>query len=658
MRTTVVEEEYISGKQHCMYGIDEDRCDELEYNECEENEYRCQDGSCIPEEYWLDGQIDCSDESDEQTNNARLLEDHHCPLTPSQFECDEATAHYKYFACGDGQFTLETLFGSLYCYNYRHMMFFCELPTYPDVKSRKWTLDNGHCVEKGWIEKDLIDMNEFEKCIFYLKCLLTDGNNDGCDDAIDDFYLLCENRIIFYPSAPVLRPYVQTLYIPGEMTSTLIPSYVVFDGSIKCVGHRTSSEADSKPTGWFEFAFSFPFDSLFCLKFGTMNFSDPQLYKHCWHNMKQSFLCEKSLQCISKHRLRNKIDDCKDESDELDGQECYITKQHRLNCSGNQSLCLLVSHIGNEVLDCNKGNDEYIRQLKWNLADRLCSAPDSKECNVLKSYIRSPSSVTMEENNKVLLFRRYCDTFWDLPKGFDESLCNNWKCPKYHYQCLSGHCVSYYSLNRVDMEWDCPDASDDIGFLRITNLSEHNSRFINSDDINDMKTVLTSGNSNKLRVPFIIFCNANNEYGCILANVTDPLNFTINRPCINLTQIGDGVIDCYGGLDERNLLTCGDNLYEQRGFDFHCSDQECISYDQQCEKRCSNHADDLLCNQLQTLWNSTCMYPPREDICGDINNGRCDLSQASKYYCDVIRRCKYHPFLILRKFSKFTGHSN
>ncbi len=41
--------------QNCMDGIDEENCDKLEFNECEDNEYRCTNGMCIPEEYWLDG---------------------------------------------------------------------------------------------------------------------------------------------------------------------------------------------------------------------------------------------------------------------------------------------------------------------------------------------------------------------------------------------------------------------------------------------------------------------------------------------------------------------------------------------------------------------------------------------------------------------------
>ncbi|CAF1540179.1 unnamed protein product [Didymodactylos carnosus] len=43
------------GTQQCMDGVDEDFCHLLEFNECDENEYRCSNGMCLPDEYWLDG---------------------------------------------------------------------------------------------------------------------------------------------------------------------------------------------------------------------------------------------------------------------------------------------------------------------------------------------------------------------------------------------------------------------------------------------------------------------------------------------------------------------------------------------------------------------------------------------------------------------------
>ena len=317
-----------------------------------------------------------------------------------------------------------------------------------------------------------------------------------------------------------------------------------------------------------------------------------------------------------------------------------MKNKHRLNCDGELSLCLLVSEIATTTYRCLAGDDIYIKQLKWFLPDRKCRTPNSIECNVLKTYIQSPSSVLTMDYNKVLLFRQYCDTLWQLPKGFDESLCKNWKCPRDLYQCHTGHCTR---INNVfNSEWNCPDASDSIGLFGITQLSKHNAELFGCWSIQWLKYNLLDRTNNSYRSPFYKFCDVSKEYGCILANVTNPSNFTINRPCINVTQIGDGIIDCYGGLDERNLLSCGDHLYDQRGFDFHCGDQECIPFHLQCQKRCSNNADSLLCDQLKTILNPSCMYPDDHRCTFYYDDEFCDPSPYRRvdYYCDQTRAGK------------------
>ena len=47
--------EICDGVQRCTNGTDEENCDKLEFNECEDDEFRCTNGMCIPEEFWLDG---------------------------------------------------------------------------------------------------------------------------------------------------------------------------------------------------------------------------------------------------------------------------------------------------------------------------------------------------------------------------------------------------------------------------------------------------------------------------------------------------------------------------------------------------------------------------------------------------------------------------
>lgn len=45
------------GTQQCQSGYDEYNCDLLEFNECDDDEYRCMNGMCISEEFWLDGKF-------------------------------------------------------------------------------------------------------------------------------------------------------------------------------------------------------------------------------------------------------------------------------------------------------------------------------------------------------------------------------------------------------------------------------------------------------------------------------------------------------------------------------------------------------------------------------------------------------------------------
>jgi hypothetical protein len=49
--------EICDGLQRCDNGIDEENCDKLEFNECEDNEFRCRNGMCIAEEFWFDGEF-------------------------------------------------------------------------------------------------------------------------------------------------------------------------------------------------------------------------------------------------------------------------------------------------------------------------------------------------------------------------------------------------------------------------------------------------------------------------------------------------------------------------------------------------------------------------------------------------------------------------
>jgi hypothetical protein len=85
--------EVCDGKIDCLDGgRDEEYCWQLEINECEEDEYRCANGQCIPFTFFRDDHLipDCLDGSDEVSNNVYSNDDD-CSITTPIFGCEDVT---------------------------------------------------------------------------------------------------------------------------------------------------------------------------------------------------------------------------------------------------------------------------------------------------------------------------------------------------------------------------------------------------------------------------------------------------------------------------------------------------------------------------------------------------------------------------------------
>jgi hypothetical protein len=206
------------------------------------------------------------------------------------------------------------------------------------------------------------------------------------------------------------------------------------------------------------------------------------------------------------------------------------------------------------------------------------------------------TSTNIENTKELMKFSSYCDSVWDLNYGIDESDCLDWKCSvnEKFYQCQNGQCISLGWV--CNGNWDCSDGSDEEGFQLLTEstVGKHNLKLFRSLNTTfefiKYKCLLKNANRS-----FKQLCNHNYEYPCLLANVADPLNFTLNRPCIHLEKLGNGIIDCYGGLDERNLLSCSSKT--QLGFSFKCNNSDtCKHLSRQCSavNRCPNGEDRFL----------------------------------------------------------------
>ena len=78
--------EICNGIQQCMSEVDEENCDLLEMNRCDpDEEYRCMNGMCIPQQFLLDGEFECLDWSDE----LQFKNDESCPEEIASSECDD-----------------------------------------------------------------------------------------------------------------------------------------------------------------------------------------------------------------------------------------------------------------------------------------------------------------------------------------------------------------------------------------------------------------------------------------------------------------------------------------------------------------------------------------------------------------------------------------
>ena len=170
--------EVCDGTQNCLDGADEDNCDLLELNICSAEEYRCMNGMCIPDEYFLDGQFDCLDKSDElpYKNMDR------CPLNSASIECDDHFCPLRHWSCGDGQcladrFPLQKKLAEQGCVSHRDRYYMCE--THPSIKL--WTLPNGRCDEYGKGDASQShNRTDESNCGFLLRCALFDGERVDC----------------------------------------------------------------------------------------------------------------------------------------------------------------------------------------------------------------------------------------------------------------------------------------------------------------------------------------------------------------------------------------------------------------------------------------------------------------------------------------------
>jgi hypothetical protein len=337
-----------------------------------------------------------------------------------------------------------------------------------------WTIDGGYCLPYSLAYRTLgLDTLSIEdNCTFFFKCALTNSldpdcqceNATACREEVNSY---CTNPYLEYPtSGVVVSPYIDMAYARDRDWKNKKPDIIGYNGRVKCIGYQLITTET-----WWSIDEKFEFHNYrfserqFCyMKEGieaNRNYSGPRYDANCWNNSKTfnnrsyqiSFLCQ--TRCISKYRVRDGITDCLP-SEEFQINSCPQIQRHRLQCSSSELTCLLAGALGNWAPDCSNNRDEYDYEsgilLRINLA---CEQRNEPVCVYLRNYIQTSSykdanntsiasdSIFNDHTTTIIPFRSYCNSFFNLDSGMDESpeFCKEWICLNDEYQCLSGQCI-------------------------------------------------------------------------------------------------------------------------------------------------------------------------------------------------------------------------
>jgi hypothetical protein len=553
----------------------------------------------------------------------------------------------------------------------REFSYICE--TYSNPSEKLWTQPNGLC----WIGPEKYkdstwnmqnpNLSSVDICIYLIRCSLSGGLELSCPcdgtNCVEVLKAFCKEDFLYqYPYSAVIHPWLLHFYGWTEARIDPKPTLFFLNGSIKCPGyHLKIIPATISPLTFNrnEVSYRKMIESKLCVIMRTVDSismeSSHQYPKDCWNGTRTyndrpyAFydVCNQSRECISQYRIGDGFMDCyarEDENVQVMQQidHCLNIRNHRFQCSHEHMTCLPISEIGQLRAKCENGNDIFVRGTNKKLANIVCQKRGDSGCLLLRYYIGNSSmhNLTLEtdmyENGlqdiPILSHFKYCDSFWDDRSHMDENskFCREWICPYNMYQCLSGQCI--YLDWVCDGEWDCSDASDEEAIVLVREWSDHNRRISGLDQRKQECTRRYT----KSKMAFSDLCNVTIEYPCYLASAVSPLDIHTFRPCINLTQIGDGIIDCYAGVDEKNTLeNCEGTML---GLTLRCGNY-CDRYNLACnsDSKCSN---SLLCAYKSK--NKTCSGA-EDVICLNgtcVEGARCDgfkqcLHGEDEYWCSL-----------------------
>jgi hypothetical protein len=528
--------EICNGIFNCENGEDEpEECRLLEINECEENEYRCRFGMCIPKTFLRDFSLDCMDLSDEKPNTFPLEGGYPSCFQSSELVCDFRRCDADEFSCGDGQCLYLTDWNrhrvsfmqiTGVCNNGRDLylrrnLFRSDFPT-NGSRTNQISFD---CWFLMLCISDKTNVNLFGYNVSTCLCTWDTKGQQKCLKYFEEY---CPASFIFQTENNFLYPFGQFLYHNASNASLQWwrPTHLCYNfkhcpdlpfitrpliDNLSCITIKESKKPMPSPSMLLMTL------SACALTRTSMLTSDKRL-----------FYCHKSMKYISKHKIFDGRSDCiLSEDEDFTNNSAMIriaNSSDRFKCSTTDQWAPR-QLIGNGFCE-DKSDTLYIGE---------CKTASDIACQFLRGLYSPPINY---------MFRENCDGFLKLPfpieNETDETSCEEW--PKYR------RCDDYWDLSNGEDELNCSNTI--VSYIT--------------------QTVL------KCRVE---------EHYCVYPNGT--------MGCLGKEYAGDGIIDCLGATDERTT-TCTSNNHQ---LPFKCHQGICLSLGYLCdqESSCSFEDDELIC---------------------------------------------------------------
>ncbi|CAF2108027.1 unnamed protein product [Rotaria magnacalcarata] len=455
--------EICDGKIDCYNWEDEKDCSELEMNECHDNEYRCRNGQCIPEEFLWDNQInpDCLD----RTDIFNPIYWKKCFKDPS-FRCEEHTCRgFQDNVCGDGSCE-ENYIG---CGSNRDVMFLSAMLS---------LVEHTHLSFKCWeamicaIRSESIVKNLYVPTIFCQKILITSPTiiEEACP------------LLFFFPKHNAVLGHVRLVYTRernNDNKKMRTPKFICYNREL-CDFISPTIEINGSYCNPYE---DFNLGSI------IDNWSDminaiKNVFRPCSTDSKRKpltttlFQCPNSSKVISKHRLVDSHWDCANGSDEFFNASCFLQDKHRFRC-GTSNKCISPTNIRDLKYDCDTGDDEQV----WATGKTGKIFSFQILCDGVADNLIGQDNETDETNcNQWPCDNQYthCDGIWNCWNGADDARCGSTVCPEDTHPCIDPFTYSLTCLpvsranDHID---DCLGGADERVFCRTVHPGDNRFRY-------------------------------------------------------------------------------------------------------------------------------------------------------------------------------------